>query len=1063
MGDYNSYQPTILGQEWVPIRDEDQVFSPAVNTIEVGHRFTLTTARTLQDARFYINDPAPGRGLGQVLMAAVYPSGAEDETGPIKRLVIPCNSGGITGSTVSLSNATTVDQAVFDPSDNKSIIFSGAGSGLAQFFFATNSYATPLIGKRILAVNLLYSTAIAVGAGNSTVGPGITIEDDAGNGVFNTYGTMTGPDSLSQVAPIGRARFGEINQFWSTTLSPNNTTDRMPWIWSGLQRFEASATARIRVMLRATTVAGDDIRVGYMALEVIYCEEQRIALGGRSFGESALSGQNKQYVPGVNIIPMRTIGQVANPVLAVGNYTLVLSSPDLGDYRALTSFPVVSTTYPDLNAVRELYAIPAHPGIQVDIPFPVEDHLGDTFTQTTTHILPQLSLHTSGGTMTEPHAYGRQIAAQVYGANTATQEIYDDISGVAADYPQVRFYARRFGDTTVPLTLTGVGGLSASTVSLTVAEFDALTDIIDGWKEVTLRFATVPSMGTVAGNPAWTWSAVGEIAGNRWEILGACAPAVSGIPGNLFNQVSPTTDRLGVATYQPPAGDTVELTWMPQGCSSPYVSGSTIDPAVDAFLIFSQDPPTVTGISLSQLTQTVTGIGLDCGSLPCCIPSGIGYNRVTWGLPVNTGIASDDFNRTVAAGSWGTASDGKTWTTSGTAGDFSVNGAEGVIAPTATASNRFAWRDVGGPEQDITCLVKIADLAETSTLNTGVVGRLTDANNNYGVEFRYDTGGTTVLMLRKRVAGVATDLVSITVPGINPNVVAWRWLRFQITGSQLRTKVWGLGQPEPDWMLATTDTSLTTGNNAGCFARDNTTAAAPSAFSFESFSVAPPDYTFGALELQRLDTVDFNWQTIMLTTSPTVTGFNDYEARVGISSVYRIRNLNVYNFAGPWSTTVTGAPPTPGVTGGCSDQTGALIFTSNAMQSGGSNAAYVMQWEGFPDEIFQLPEADDVVFQPMYGRDGRVAFHGTERGLETFDRTLLIQAAAIDPVRLADVKTLRDLAWNDLPYICVRDDIGDRWYANVRVPTTSARFNRTKYMARVSIVETTTTPFAVDP
>ncbi len=122
-----------------------------------------------------------------------------------------------------------------------------------------------------------------------------------------------------------------------------------------------------------------------------------------------------------------------------------------------------------------------------------------------------------------------------------------------------------------------------------------------------------------------------------------------------------------------------------------------------------------------------------------------------------------------------------------------------------------------------------------------------------------------------------------------------------------------------------------------------------------------------------------------------------------------------------------------------------------------------MQWESDPSEDFTLPEGDAVTFQPMYGRDGAVAFHGTERGLETFSRTLLIQAAAIDPVRLADTKTLRDLAWADLPYVCVRDDIGDRWLANVRVPAVTARLNRTKYMSRVDIVEVTTTPAAVDP
>ena len=493
------------------------------------------------------------------------------------------------------------------------------------------------------------------------------------------------------------------------------------------------------------------------------------------------------------------------------------------------------------------------------VPFPLAERLGEVFTSTASHLLPQLSLHASGGTLTEPHVYGRQAAAQVYGVNTATQDIYDDISGVANTYPQVRYYARRFGDTTIPLTLTGVGVLAGSTVAITVSEFDALTEILDGWKEVTLRFATPPSMGTVAGSPAWTWSAAGETSGNRWEILAASAPAVSGIPGNNYN-LAPAADRLGVATYQPPAGDTVELTWMPQGIASGWVTGSTIDASTDAVLIFSTDPDTVTGLSLSQLTQSVSGIGGLCGGVPCCIPTGIGYHQLSW---------------------------------------------------------------------------------SASSLPT--------------------------------------------------------------TG-------------------------------------------------------------FGAYELQRWDAVTGgDFATIMLSTTVSGTSFRDWEARVGVTAVYRIRTLNVLNFAGLWSTYVSGAPPAPGVSGGCGSQDGVLIFTSNSSQAGSDNAAYVMQWDNTPIESFSLPEADMVTFQPMYGRDGSIAFHGTERGLEEFSRNVLLQAGAIALPSLADAADIRDLAWAQLPYVCVRDDRGNRWFSNVRVNSVNARNNAQNYMASLDVTEQTRTPYPASP
>jgi len=326
----------------------------------------------------------------------------------------------------------------------------------------------------------------------------------------------------------------------------------------------------------------------------------------------------------------------------------------------------------------------------------------------------------------------------------------------------------------------------------------------------------------------------------------------------------PSIDQLGVATYQPPVGTTAALSWMPQGCSSPFVSGASSDANSDAVIIFSQDPPTVSGLAISQLSQTVTGIGLNCGSLPCCIPSGIGYNRLTWS----------------AAG--------------------------------------------------------------------------------------------------------------IPISG------------------------------------------------------------------------------FGSYELQRFDAIDGQFRTIMLTAATTaVTGtlaFNDYEARVGISSVYRIRVTNVLNFAGAWSSQVTGAPPTPGISGGCADMTGALIFTTNAAQQGNANAAYIMQWESdTPEEVFSLPEAGDVTFQQFYNRDGSVAFHGTERGLEIFSRLVLLQGGAVSLPSMANGKTIRDLAWGNYPYICVRDDLGNRWFATVQVPNINVRNNRQSYLASVTVTETTQVPYPVAP
>lgn len=1064
MGRYNPRAPYILGQEWVPIRDEDIAFSPAVNSVEVGHVFTTATSRVLATARFYINELRPASDRGQTFMAAIYSAGTEDESGPISRVVIPVNA--VVGTNATASGAATLAGALLTQSSASGVVLNtaAADAGIALSFAVSG--AVVLTGKRILGVNLLSGTSATA----DITGPTRNV---------NTSQIVVGTNTVinSAAAPqalfgrlrlqleIDRTPMGEINQFW-TANSPTTIADRVPWTYAQLTRLDAVATqlyTKIETGTNRGTTGASSCYIFYAALEVIYCEEKRVAVGATQFGTTnSTYSFGADSVLGANQIIMHDMVGGLNPSLAAGEYAVVLSSADVGGLN--DNQAQLTSDYPDLNAVRELYAIPPHPGVQVNLPFPLVDHVGDVFTSEFTHILPQLTLHASGtGTMTEPHVYGRQAIAQVYGTNTATQELYDDVVGVNTVYPQVRYYARRFGDTTVPLMLTGTASLAASAVSITPHDFDELTEILDGWREVTLRFGTAPTMGTLGTpEPAFRWSANGETAGNRWEVLAASAPAVSGIPASLFNLV-PAPNQLDLGTYEPPGGAQAELAWMPQGVGSPFVTSPSDDDTTDAFLIFSQDPPTVTGVTLTARTQVVTGFALDCGTLPCCIPTGIAYQQIAWDGQGLTGLVEDAFGRVVVNG-MGSPDTGGPYVITDVATAYQVTGIEAVITPTVIQPViSYATIDVGSPDFDVTIAAGVVgNMLATSIARAYVVGRFTDANNNYAAFIQQSqSNGAVVIAIAKNVAGVET-LIQTGASQLAIDGGARVNIRFMGQGSLLKMKAWALSDPEPEtWNIEVVDAALTAGNRAGFGAQ--TRGLLGNTLGFDNLRITAPAYWFGGYELQRWDSTLSNFQTIMLASDIAQVSFNDYEARVGVNSVYRIRALNSLNFAGAWSLQVTGAPPAPGVTGGCADQTGALIFTSNADQTGARNAAYVMQWEGSPTEDFQLPEGDMVTYQPMYGRDGSVAFHGTERGLETFDRTVLLHAAAIDPVRLADAVTIRDLAWANLPYVCVRDDAGDRWYASVRVPAVNARLNRTKYMARVEIVETTRTPYPVDP
>ncbi len=1085
MGNYNSHAPYILGEEWVPIRDENLTFSPAVNVVERGHRFTTTASRTLQDARFYLNDFPPGGMDNQIYMAAIYPTGQEALTGPVRQVVIPISAVTTTGTGFGLTSFSNTNlEALQSPGDSLAITVTPNTNLSAKelnMYFGVNQYAQALQGKRILSVKLLYqltwdpilSGSPGVIADRQVVfnssqsmrmeagGAVITGQEYAptvgtyGSGILNMVQTIGLPGAATQIDELS---FGEINMIWETPANATTTSQKMPWRFAELSRFEFGTTPANQMRLHwdfggSSSWAGI-FYLGYAALEVRYCEETRVAYGGRIFGNGSI---RRPYVLGANPITLRDTSFATNPVLPAGSYSLVVSSADIGNLPG--PFAVVQqtrsaadNTYPSLNAIRELYEIPLHQGVQVN----VTQKVGETFTEESSHILPQLSLHTTtaGAAVTEVHSYGRQVAAQVYGSITATQEIYDDITGINASYPQVRYYARRFGSTSVPLTLAGTGVFTTSTASISPDAFDALDEIVDGWKEVNLRFSVSPSMGAATGTPGWTWSAPGELAGSRWEILGACAPAISGVPSNFLN-LAP--EQLSTTTYQPPAGNTVELTWMPQGIGSPPVSGMSSDVTSDAVLMFSQDSPVITGVAVNVTSQAITGFADCVGHGPCCIPSAISYNRITWSTPQ---VMYDLFERVVVGG-WSNATSGQTWQNDFADSDTNVSGGVGTIQPSVLADGRNEWIDVASTDIDVRVDFQLNALPATGTVRVGLVGRLTDGDNTYLCYASITTTGVVTLTISRVVAGVETVITSMVMP--YPLIVNTAYtMEFVVTATLLRARMWKTADDTPGFQLATTDATITSGSNAGVYVR-NDTAVTTHIFMFDNFQATPP--TFGTYELQRNDSVTNEWQTIMLATSPIITGFSDYEARVGVTSSYQIRQINLLSFAGPWSATGTATIPEPGVTmPSCgTNKRGVLIFTSNESQSGQYNLAYAMTWSGAPSEDFQFTEAGNVDFSQQFDRDFQVAFHGSERGGEVFQRNMLLANAGIPLPRLGNTHSLRDMAWADLPYVCVRDDIGDRWFATVIVPQGTVKHKRRIYNAQITVVETTDTASPVNP
>jgi len=1252
MGQYNPHAPYILGQEWVPIRHAPYVPD---GVIERGYTFMIDATTIPVSGAFYVNKIPDNRLANACDFIAVYPSGREMLSGPVKKINIPA-------SAITVNNPGSIDvtagvNALLNPEDTEFIIFT-ADTGISsqlRVSFDTNTYAAILLGKRILDVRIRYAlSSFNLGNADSF---SFAIKDTVNSTITFPQATeMTSIDNISKVSTLS---ISEMNPFWDTTAIARGQRTILPWRFQELNRFRSGASPPLVVSLQ-NNATGFDVFLGFMDLEVIYCEETRVLYGGFKTYDTTIA--NSPVLP----IEFYNAGAIAtrlyNPETFTQGNTLSAGEYVVTIYHRDMSSRSIYQGAPQIHANREYYQLPRQRvrWIQQTL---VED---EQFTIAQPDpVLTQITLHTATQIVTGVHPYGTSFGAPIYGARIATQSIEDDPA--AGAYTQVRYYARRYGNTTIPLTLTRNGGMvlpgtagsfastpdvaaldvlgdidlridlsmvdwtdanvpvlmskwgavgqlswqfyidSAGTlnanvssdgtlvglssfaatvpisprdgqrlalrftldvdngaggktatfytaptidgpwtqvgatvtqagttsifnstspvrvgtqqetinnvtgivyaaavlngiadtevanpnfaiqpsgttsftdaagrvwtlngaatlvgseqVSISVASFDALEEIVDGWREVNLTFSTPVAIAPSAGTSDWRWSASSELTGNQWQVMVASGP--SGAWGPNANAAA-----TGPATYWAPLGSTDALIWQ-----SPGVSGVANDTTSDAVLIFSQDPPTVTGFAVTTLSQAVSGIGTAC--LPsACVPTGVRYNRLTWStLPYTTALSLPGI-----PGSYASTPDNAALDIVGdidlrtdlTLSDWSPGVFETVVSKwnqegTNQRSYALQVTDTGGL-QFVWSSDGINALAASSTTTVPVVngGRLAiratlDVDNGAaGRTITFYTAstidGTWVQLGAPVVQGGVTSIFAGTAAleiGTHSNGTLTPTQGI-IHAVEVRNGIAGSAVANPDFRLQAAGTTTFTDAAGRVWTLHG-----------EAEIIATPVNTsVTALEIQRSDALT-DWQTVMLSTDPLVTAFSDFEARVGVLSLYRIRTLNVLDFAGPW-VTGSGTIPAPGVTLNAPGAgNSVLIFTSNA--SVAASLAYVMQWESRPAELFSFPEADTVSLQRLFGRDFFMAVRPLERGGERFKRTILVNNAAIALPSLANFRQLRDLVWADLDYVCVRDELGNRWFATVIVPDGVVQGDRTIYLAEIEVIQTTDTASPFDP
>lgn len=203
-------------------------------------------------------------------------------------------------------------------------------------------------------------------------------------------------------------------------------------------------------------------------------------------------------------------------------------------------------------------------------------------------------------------------------------------------------------------------------------------------------------------------------------------------------------------------------------------------------------------------------------------------------------LAADTFTRTVAAGGWGTASDGHTYTLTGGVGasERSVASNRGVVTVSASQTlhrqQTVAETVVDG---DVRCQMAVSATATGGSLNACILLRWTSSTDHYRCRVEFLTGGT----ISVSVTAGASIIGSNAATGLSYTPGAVFEVRARIVGSRIRMRVWPVGTVEPSvWHIDRTDGTYTSGQ-VGMSAHGGTgNSNVGVEYRFDAFAVETP-------------------------------------------------------------------------------------------------------------------------------------------------------------------------------------------------------------------------------
>lgn len=205
-------------------------------------------------------------------------------------------------------------------------------------------------------------------------------------------------------------------------------------------------------------------------------------------------------------------------------------------------------------------------------------------------------------------------------------------------------------------------------------------------------------------------------------------------------------------------------------------------------------------------------------------------------------LAEDDFNRVVAAGGWGTASDGHTYTLTGgvSNNERSVASNRGLV--TVSASQTLHRQQTVAEtcmDADVRVQMAVSATATGGTLNACVLLRWTSSTAHYRARVEFTTGGTVSVS----VTNGATIIGSNASTGLSYTPGATFEVRVRIIGYRILMRVWPSASAEPTvWHIDRTDVSSTNASgNVGLSAHGGTgNTNVGVEYRFDNFTIETP-------------------------------------------------------------------------------------------------------------------------------------------------------------------------------------------------------------------------------